>query len=449
MTAPTAGPAQPDDSMRGAVPICLTAILGGVLIGFVGGAFRWCLQTADHLRIDFVEWAQRLPGPGWLIPMAAAAVGASLAALVVRWEPLAAGSGIQHVEAVYRGDARPPLIRLLPAKFIGGVLSIGSGLVLGREGPTVHMGAAIGAEAARRTRLPDAEVRMMQTALGGAGLAVAFNAPIGGTLFTLEEVTKSFRVKTVLATLFAAAAAVGCARLVLGNHPDFRVEALDAPALGWLPLFVVFGLLTGGLGAAYNGLVLWFLDHVASVRRIPTLAKAAIIGAIIGLAMFIYPLSVSGGDPLTERILSGQNMVLPAILGILAVRVVAGPLSYSAAVPGGLFAPLLAVGALWGLLFVGVFAMVWPDDVSSLAVPMALVGMAAFFGATVRAPVTGMVLVVEMTATTEVLVPMMAATAAAVLTAYLVGSPPIYDSLRARMPDERSIERRGDGSLPR
>ena len=119
----------------------------------------------------------------------------------------------------------------------------------------------------------------MQTALGGAGLAVAFNAPIGGTLFTLEEVTKSFRVKTVLATLFSCAAAVACSRLVLGNHANFQVKPIDAPSLAWLPLFVVFGLLTGCLGAVYNRLVLWFLDHVAAIRRIPTLAKAAIIGA--------------------------------------------------------------------------------------------------------------------------------------------------------------------------
>jgi chloride channel protein, CIC family len=445
MTAPTPGPDQPDDSMRGSVHICVTAIIAGVLIGFVGGAFRWCLQTADDLRIDFVEWAHKLPGPGWLVPMAAVAACATLAALIVRWEPLAAGSGIQHVEAVFRGEARPPLIRLLPAKFIGGVLSIGSGLVLGREGPTVHMGAAIGAEAGRRARLPDSEVRMMQTALGGAGLAVAFNAPIGGTLFTLEEVTKSFRVKTVLATLFSAVAAVSCSRLILGNHADFQVEPLGAPALAWLPLFIVFGLLTGCLGAVYNRLLLWFLDHVAAIRRIPALAKAAIIGAIIGLAMFPYPLAVGGGDPLTQQILGGHHFVLSAVIGYLAVRFVAGPLSYSAAVPGGIFAPLLAVGALWGVLFVGGFDTVWPGDARQLAVPMAIVGMAAFFAATVRAPVTGMVLVTEMTATTEALVPMMAATAAAVFAAYVVGSPPIYDSLRQRMPDEASIEGRGRG----
>jgi CIC family chloride channel protein len=429
--------------MRGSVLICVTATVAGAAIGFIGGAFRWCLETADRLRIDLVDWAHALPGPGWLVPMAAAALGAALAALIVRWVPLAAGSGIQHVEAVYRGEAEPPLLLLLPAKFIGGILSMGSGLVLGREGPTVHMGSVIGAESARRARLPESEIRMMQTAVGGAGLAVAFNAPIGGTLFALEEVTKSFRLQTVLATLFAAAAAVGCMRLLLGNDPDFFVESIGAPALAWLPLFVVFGLLTGCLGAAYNRLLLWFLDHVGGIRRIPTIAKAAIIGAIIGLAMFIYPESVGGGDTLTQLILSGKDIVLPVVVGVLLVRFVAGPLSYSAAVPGGLFAPLLAVGALWGLLFVGVFGAVWPGDVGFLAVPMALVGMASFFGATVRAPVTAIVLVMEMTATTAVGIPMIAGTAAAVLVAELTKSPPIYDSLRERMSPD--LRRRSSG----
>ncbi|BBX20544.1 hypothetical protein MDUV_54040 [Mycolicibacterium duvalii] len=418
------------------VVICVTAVAAGVIIGFVGGAFRWCLQVAERLRIDLVDWAHQLPGPSFLIPMAAAATGATLAALIVRWEPLAAGSGIQHVEAVFRGEARLPRIRLLPARFVGGVLSIGSGLVLGREGPTVHMGAAVGAEAARRARLPDSEVRMMQTALGGAGLAVAFNAPIAGALFTLEEVTKSFRVQTVVATIFAAASAVGCSRLLLGNHPDFQVVSIPAPALGWLPLFIVFGLFAGVLGALYNALVLWFIDHVTALRRIPAVAKATVIGAVIGLAMFVLPLGVGGGDTLTQLILSGHALVLPVVVGYLLMRFVAGPLSYSAAVPGGLFAPLLAVGALWGLLFVGVFNMVWPGDVAHLSVPMALVGMAAFFGATVRAPVTGIVIVIEMTATTSVAVPMLAATAAAVLAAHLLGSQPIYDSLRERLSPE-------------
>ncbi|MEW5808251.1 MAG: ClC family H(+)/Cl(-) exchange transporter [Actinomycetota bacterium] len=422
---------------RGSLVLAATATLSGIVIGVVGGAFRWCLQHAERLRLEAIEWAQHLPGPGWLIPVAAAASGAWLAALIVRWQPLAAGSGIQHVEAVYHGHARPPLITLVFAKFVGGVLAIGSGLVLGREGPTVHMGAAVGAQAARHARLGDADIRLMQTAVGGAGLAVAFNAPIAGVLFAVEEVSKSFRMQLVLATTLASATAVGCTRLILGNHPDFAVAPLAAPALGWLPLFLIFGVLTGLLGAAYNVTVLWFLDHVATLPRVPATVKAPVIGGLVGLAAVLVPLSVGDGQTITQLLLSGHRLVLGLVIGYLAVRFIAGPLSYSAALPGGLFAPLLAIGALWGVCFVGIVDRMWPHDLTSLAIPMAIVGMAAFFSATVRAPVTGMVIVIEMTATTSVTVPMLAATAVAVIAAQLTGSAPIYDSLRDRMVPER------------
>lgn len=429
---PDQDPYDTDDSMRGAVLICCTAALTGMVIGFVGGAFRWLLVAADRLRTDVVDWTQRLPGPGWLVPVAAVAADAALAALVVRWEPLAAGSGIQHVEAVYRADMPPPRIRLLPAKFVGGVLAIGSGLVLGREGPTVHMGASIGAQAARRVRLPDNEIRMMQTALGGAGLAVAFNAPIGGTLFTLEEVTRSFRMKTALATVFAGATAVGCSRLVLGNHTEFGLRAIAEPRFAWLPLFVVFGLLTGIVGGVYNRLVLWFLDRVTALHRVPDVAKAAAIGAVIGIVMLAQPEAVGGGDQLTQALLDGRHFTLSALAGFLLIRVLAGPLSYAAPVVGGLFAPMLTLGALWGVLFVGLADLVLPGHLGDLAVPMAVVGMSCLFAASVRAPITAMVLVIEMTASTAVIVPLLAATASAVLVANLIGSPPIYDSLRQR-----------------
>ena len=390
------------------------------------------------MRIELGEWTHLLPGPGWLVLLAVVAGCAALAALIVKWVPLASGSGIPHVEAVLRGDAEPAQWRLVPARFVGGVLAIGSGLVLGREGPTVHMGAAVGAEAARRARLTDPDVRMMQAVLGGAGLAVAFNAPIGGILFTLEEVTKSFRLTTVLATVIATSTAVGCSQLITGNHSDFTVESIGRPVLSWLPLFAVFGLATGCLGVLYNRLVLACLDRAVALPRFSAVTKAAMIGAVIGLLTFIHPLATGGGDTLTQSILSGTGTALPVLAGLFAVRFVAGPLSYAAPVPGGLFAPLLAIGAMWGVLFTAAFDAVWPGDQSELTIPMALVGMSAFFGAVVRAPVTGIVLVIEMTATTSVAVPMLAATAAAVLVAELLRCPPIYDSLRERMPGSRA-----------
>lgn len=432
-------------SPRATVVLLTTAMLAGAVIGVLGAAFRWCLQAAEGLRGELVDWAGRLPGPGWLIPIAAVALCATAAGLLVRWEPQAVGSGIPHVEAVFLGQARPPRLQVLPARFVGGVLAIGSGMVLGREGPTVHMGAAVGAEAARRTGLNTGDRRLIQAALGGAGLAVAFNAPIAGVLFTVEEVTKSLRLRTVMATAIAAVTAVLCARGILGNHPDFGVEPVVGPALAWLPLFAVFGVLTGVLGCAYNMVVLWLADHVAAVPKLPTPVKATVIGAVVGAALWLAPLTVGDGDALTQMILSGEHFVLAIAVGLLAARFITGPLSYSAAVPGGLFAPLLALGALSGIVFSTCFGALWPDNTSSLAIPLALVGMTAFFASTVRAPLTGIAIVMEMTATTSVALPMITATVAAIVTATVLRSTPIYDSLRNRMP----VEQDGTGDTDR
>ena len=424
--------ARSDDS-RNLLVLCAVAGVGGVATGFVGGAFRWCLQIADHWRLDLLDWAHRTSGAGALVPVAVTAAGAAAAAAITRVVPLAAGSGIQHVEAVARGEAAPPPLRVVPARFVGGLLAIGSGLVLGREGPTVHMGAAIGAATGRRSRLADDDVRLAQSAVAGAGLAVAFNAPVGGALFVCEEVTKTLALRTVVPTLFAVAAAVACSRLVLGDHPDFDVGPVEAPPVVLVPLFVVFGLLTGLLGVFYNRIVLGFLELAARLHRIPPVVLAAAIGAIVGLLLVLDPRTAGGGDALAQQILGGGALLLPSALALLVVRFVAGPLSYAAGAPGGLFAPLLAVGALWGVLFAGVAGAVLPTVAMNPAVPMAMVGMAAFFGATVRAPITGIVLVTEMTATATLTVPMAAATAAAALVARLVAAAPIYDSLRERM----------------
>ncbi|MFD1814739.1 ClC family H(+)/Cl(-) exchange transporter [Rhodococcus gannanensis] len=429
----------PSPSSPGLVRLCAVAIVAGVAIGLVGGAFRWCLQVADRWRYELLTWAHHAPGPAWLIPVAVTAAGAATAAAIVRLVPLATGSGIPHVEAVARGESGPPGLLVVPARFVGGLLAIGSGLVLGREGPTVHMGAAIGTATGRAARLTDPDVRLTQSAVAGAGLAVAFNAPVGGALFVFEELTGRFRARTMIPTLLAVATAVGCSRLVLGNRPDFDVGTQSSPAIGWLAVFVAFGLVTGLLGIAYNSLVTRFLEIASRVRRIPPVAVAAVIGAIIGVLLMVDPLAAGGGDTLSQAAVGGGALALPAVAGFLLVRFVAGPLSYAAGTPGGLFAPLLAVGALWGLLFAGVVEAVLPDA-PDLRVPLALVGMAAFFGATVRAPLTGIVLVVEMTATAELTVQMAAATAAAVLVAELAGAAPIYDSLWGRAPVRRPDE---------
>jgi CIC family chloride channel protein len=419
--------------------LCGLAAVGGVATGFVGGAFRWCLEHADRLRLELVDRAADLPA-GWLVPVVLAAAGAALGRAVVRPVPDAAGSGVQEVEAVWRGEAEPPSLRVVPVKFLGGLLAIGSGLVLGREGPTVHMGAAIGAASGRVARRSDADMRTLQTALGGAGLAVAFNAPMGGALFALEEVAHSFRIRLAMVTLLGCGIAVACSRVVLGDRPDFLVAALRPPPATHLLLFLAFGAATGALGVLYNRVILGALRLADRLGAVPPEVRAALIGAAVGLLVWFAPLTVGGGDRISQRLLGGGIAVSTAVW-FLAVRFLAGPISYAAGTPGGLFAPLLAVGALWGVVVHGAVHAVWPSFGAS-AVPLAAVGMVAFFAAVVRAPLTGIVLITEMTATTSLLVPMSLAAFAAVLVATLVGSPPIYDSLRQRMLAQSAVAAR-------
>lgn len=426
----------PDDTAGPRVLLWLTlvAVVAGAITGFVGGAFRWLLVRADDCRLALIDWAHAHGPAAWLVPVLVSASSAAVAALIASRRPEAAGSGIQHVEAVEHGYADPAPAGVVPARFVGGIIAIGlGGLVLGREGPTVHMGATIGAIVGRITRAAADEIRVLQTVMSGAGLAVAFNAPIGGALFCIEEVARKVRLRHVLWTLAAVPVSVACSRVILGNHPDFAVGHIGQPPLESLPIFFVFGALVAVLGVGYNWLIRASLTTVESVTALPGTAKAALIGAVIGLVMMIEPDLGGGGDSLTQALLGGQRLALWLIAIYFAVRFVAGPVSYAAGTPGGLFAPILALGALSGLIAARLIEFVAPGYGHELALPLMIVGMAALFTAVVRAPFTGAVLAMEMTSTTGVAMALLAASAAAMIVAQLLNSPPIYDDLRERM----------------
>ncbi|MFD9673940.1 chloride channel protein, partial [Streptomyces sp. NPDC059981] len=293
-------------------------------------------------------------------------------------------------------------------------------------------GAGRGPAPAPPPRLGAEDARLLYAALGGAGLAAAFAAPLGGLLFVCEEVTRTIRPRLVLLTLVAAVTAVVCSRLVVGGGPVFPVPDLAVPPLWMLPVFLLFGVTAGALGAAYSALVVGTLNACDRLTRVPLIARAAAIGAVVGALMAADPLLAGGGDPLSERLLAGGGMTAGALAVYLAVRFVAGPLSYAAATPGGLFAPLLALGALWGALAQALASPFLPAGTGG-PVPFAVVGMAALFTGVVRAPLTGVVLVVEMTDAAVLVLPLLIACFAAHVTAARCESEPLYDSLRRRM----------------
>jgi chloride channel protein, CIC family len=426
-------------SRRGLVRLAVVAAVAGGAIGLVGGAFRLVLLTAAEMRADLVSWSERFGDWGFVVPVLAVALCAAAARALVRLAPEAAGSGVQRVEAVMRGEEPPATLRVVPVKFVGGALALGSGLALGREGPTVQMGAVIGSAFARWARLIEQDVRDLSAAVAGAGLGVAFSAPMGGALFTFEEVRRAFTLRLAVASLLACSAASGVALLMLGAEPDFLLE--PPPILGIesvLPVLAL-GALLGALGVGYNRFVVRLLDLADAWPRVPAELKAAAIGALVGLLLWFEPLLVGGGDELNQSVLDGR-MPLGSLLVILAVRWFLGPLSYAAGTPGGLFAPLLLVGAAAGALFAGTCNAVFGIALDPVA--FAIIGMSTFFTAVVRAPFTGIVLIVEMTATTTQLMPMLAAAGTAMLAATLLRGLPVYDTLRLRMLRREAAETR-------
>lgn len=263
----------------------------------------------------------------------------------------------------------------------------------------------------------------------GAGLATAFNAPIAGAVFVLEELVGSFNVSVTLATLGASASAICVSRVFVGQAPDFRVPAFDFLNFGVLPASIVCGIVMGFVGVVYNRTILAALRLSVSFDKLRGGLRAAAIGALIGLIGWFAPSLVGGGDMLMQQTFDG-SLTSTALASIFLVRFLLGPVSYAARTPGGLFAPMLVIGSQAGfLLFAG-----WSHIGSSATlVPtqFAVVGIAGLFAAVVRAPLTGIVLAAELTGGYTLLLPMLRAAFAATATASILNEPPIYDSLRS------------------
>ena len=427
----------------GSLPaLALASLLAGAAAGLLAALFRLALDRADEFRDRLIGRAHALPVLGFLLVLAAGAAAVAAAAwLVRRLSPEASGSGIPQVEAALAGDLPPARPRLILVKFLGGWLAIGAGLALGREGPSVQMGAVIAhhtGKAFGRSRL---DCRVLLAAGAGAGLAVAFNAPIAGAVFVLEELVRRFDTRIAIAALGASASAILVSRLLLGNAPDFAVaiaagaSAATGPlpyaaAAVW-PLYCALGGLAGLAAAAYCRALLGAVALAERLRRWPVELQAGLIGAAVATLAWFAPDLVGGGDAITQRLLSkGAGLALLPLAFLL--RFGLGALSYAARTPGGLFAPMLVLGAQLGLCTGLLLRSALPYlgiDPEAFAV----VGMAAFFAGVVQAPVTGIVLVTEMTAAFATLLPMLAACFSAMLAANLVDSPPIYDSLLRRI----------------
>jgi CIC family chloride channel protein len=423
------------------VRVSTASLLAGAFVGLVGGAFRYCLIAADHGRDALIARAHAWPYVGWVAPVALGLAGAALARfLVVRFAPIAEGSGVQRVEAAFSGEVKLASSSVLPVKFFGGLMAIGSGLALGREGPTVQMGASLARLASRFLVKDDQDTRVIAAAGAGAGLAVAFNAPIGGSIFVFEELTSSFTPWLLVATLAAASVAVWIMRLMLGNVLDFTVRQVSLTQAWGVAPFLALGAMLGSAGALYNVITVGLLRLADRMPNLSPINRAAIIGATVGLVAWFAPALVGGGDNLTQAILA-DHYAVSGLAAVFLARFLIGPWSYAAGAPGGIFAPLLVLGASSGALFAGILNHSMPQ-LNLSPVAFAVVGMAALFSASVRAPLTGIVLTVEMTGRGDLTLALLGASLMAMVVAMLLNSEPIYQTLKRRMLEREALTER-------
>lgn len=395
-------------------------------------AFHAGLDAALGQRERFESLLRPLGAGGALALAASCAAAVGLAVwLTARFAPQAAGSGIQHVEGVERGLLPLWPLSVVWVKFVGGILGIGGGLLLGREGPTVQMGASLAERLGGHLGLSDADRRTLLVVGAGAGLAGAFSAPLGGTFFVVEELGMRWRSAAALGTLLAAIATYAVCRLWLGRGVELPVSDLQAATLPSLVAVLAVALVGAALGVLFNALLLRALAAGERWRRrAPAWVFGAALGAVLGGVAWYAPGLPGGGVDFAASVLRGgvsasdAAWLLPASL-LLTIA------SYAVGAPGGIFAPLLVTGALLGLVCHDGSAAALPG----LALPMPMLvaaGMAALFAASVRAPFTGAVLLVEMTGSPALALPLLLSSLVAHGLARALGARPIYASLLER-----------------
>jgi chloride channel protein, CIC family len=434
MNSPEA-PAAPENAGndKGALlALACVALIAGTAAGLLGAAFTLSLQHATKGFSALIAWAQNQSLFGLLALATICALATTFAARWVRlYSKYASGSGIPQVESVLSGELPPAKRGLILVKFVGGTLAIGAGLALGREGPCVQMGADAAFWIGRLFRRTWSDSLVLMAAGAGAGLATAFNAPIAGAIFVLEELVRRFDTRTTIATFAASASAIAVSRLFLGEGPIFHIAPSPYPGFGALPIYLCLGILSGALGVAYNRALTGTFAWVDQLKGWPAALFPAIVGALVGGIAWFQAGLVGGGDPITQSTLVGA-VTLSVLPLVFLLRFALGSLSYAAGTPGGLFAPMLVLGAQSGWLFGTLCNHLYPATLLDPKL-FAVVGMAAFLTAVVRAPLTGIVLIIEMTNSFALLLPMLAACFTAMLVPTLLGNEPIYDSLKKRM----------------
>ena len=408
--------------------LILEGVAAGALAGLAAVAFRLLLEKTSLLLNRILAFGAENSWfiPLWMCILAAAAV---LVTLLLSWEPYSSGSGIPQVKGEMAGRIDQKWWRVLLAKYAGGVLSIGCGLSLGREGPSIQLGAMTATGFSRLTKRNRTEERLLMTCGAGAGLAAAFNAPLAGVLFTLEEIHKNFSAEVLLSTMASAITADFISRNVFGLAPVFSFDIPGMMPLNQYGHVILLGVLLGALGVAYNVCIDKFQKLYQKIRwRVLRILPPFLCTGVLG---FVFPKVLGGGHALAAEVSTGK-FAAGFLCLLFIVKFLFSMVSFGSGAPGGIFLPLLVMGAMAGGVYYGAAESLMGAPGGLLA-NFIILGMAGYFSAIVRAPITGIVLISEMTGSFSHLLTLAIVSLFAYLIPDLVKCRPIYDQLLRRM----------------
>jgi CIC family chloride channel protein len=415
--------------------LLVLTILAGGLCGLAAVAFHVSVLRVEALCINL---AMSAPGHSWIWwTILTPALGGLAAGLgLYYWVPAAAGSGIPQVKVAFANRFGSITLKETVGKFVLCVVQLGTGASLGVEGPTVHICSGVSSFLARVGRLSPNNCRRMTSVGMAAGIAAAFNAPIAAVTFTLEELIGSLDQTMLSGVIVAAALAAVVENKVLGNNPIFHVpqhyQLGNDSSLIW---YAVLGLLAAIVSVTFTDSLLWVRAWFRRLTAMPKWVQPAVGGAATGslavVAILFFHQNGIAGDPyktLTLALTGAPSLTLWTMAALCVLKLAATVTSYSSGGAGGIFAPSLYMGGMLGgaLGYVDVAVFHHPaDSIGAFAV----VGMGAVFAGTVRAPMTSILIIFEMTGGYGLVLPLMIANMSAFALARYWRHTPVYEAL--------------------
>lgn len=409
----------------------------GVVAGLVSALYRFLLSKAESANHAVLTAIAGKPLYIALFLAALAGIG-YLVSQLVRWQPLASSSGIPQITGEIRGHLDAPWWQVLLAKIAGGTLSILSGLSLGREGPSIQLGGMAAKGVAKVTKADKTTQLRMISCGGGAGLAAAFNAPLAGMMFTLEEIHKTLDGNILCMGIVSTITADYISKLFFGQNTVFHYTTADIPLKSYW-ILLLLGIVLGLAGVGYNALMLLGQKWIGKIKAPVRMMLVFVCSGVLGL---FVPQLLGGGHTMVTLLLQ-EHPTIKILILLLLGKFLFSLLSFASGAPGGIFFPLLILGTYLGAIYAEA-AIAWFGLAPELWQELVVVSMAGFFAAIVRAPMTGIILVFEMTGNLDSLLPLAVVSLTSYTLADLLGSTPIYTALLENLlrPEDKAAARR-------